>query len=46
MSDKGKVRKGDRVSWRTHGTETIGRGTRKITGRGRAAGRTVDDEKK
>lgn len=42
MPEKDNVRKGDRVSWRTHGTRTIGRVTRKITGRRRAAGRTVD----
>ncbi|WP_037568818.1 hypervirulence associated TUDOR domain-containing protein [Phaeacidiphilus oryzae] len=37
-----KPRKGDRVSWRSHGSSAVGRVTRRITGRTRAAGRTVD----
>ena len=39
---KNHFRKGDRVSWRSHGSTAVGRVTRKITGRTRAAGRTVD----
>ncbi|MBR7829292.1 DUF2945 domain-containing protein [Actinospica sp. MGRD01-02] len=41
MGKHGKVRVGDRVSWRSHGGRAVGRITRKITGRTRAAGRTV-----
>jgi hypothetical protein len=35
-------RKGDRVGWRSHGSEAVGRVWRRITRRTRAAGRTVD----
>ncbi|WP_420718613.1 DUF2945 domain-containing protein [Streptomyces sp. H51] len=35
-------RKGDKVAWRTHGTETTGTVERKIAERTKAAGRTVD----
>jgi hypothetical protein len=33
---------GERVSWSSHGSEAIGRVTRKITRRTRAAGRTAE----
>ncbi|MTD12657.1 DUF2945 domain-containing protein [Nakamurella sp. YIM 132087] len=36
------LKKGDRVSWQTHGTTTHGTVERKITSRTEAAGRTVD----
>lgn len=41
---KGKddLGKGDRVSWRSHGSTAVGKVKRKITDRTRAAGRTVD----
>jgi Hypervirulence associated proteins TUDOR domain len=39
---KKKLRKGDEVSWRSHGNETHGEVEREITGRTEAAGRTVD----
>lgn len=39
---KDDFRKGDRVSWRSHGSTAVGRITRRITGRTQAAGRTVD----
>lgn len=35
-------RKGDRVGWRSHGSEAVGRVKRRITRRTRAAGRRVD----
>ncbi|MEU5097978.1 DUF2945 domain-containing protein [Streptomyces sp. NPDC020996] len=35
-------RKGDKVAWRTHGTETTGTVEQKITERTEAAGRPVD----
>ncbi|MFF5973936.1 DUF2945 domain-containing protein [Streptomyces sp. NPDC012769] len=34
--------KGDKVAWRSHGSETEGRVEKKITKRTEAAGRTVD----
>ncbi|MFI1417467.1 DUF2945 domain-containing protein [Streptomyces sp. NPDC020731] len=37
-----KPRKGDRVSWKSHGSETEGTVEEKITERTEAAGRTVD----
>lgn len=37
-----ELHKGDRVSWRSHGSQAVGRVTRKITRRVRAAGRTVN----
>ncbi|AKZ59731.1 hypothetical protein SAM23877_6686 [Streptomyces ambofaciens ATCC 23877] len=41
--DKGEhLRKGDKVSWSTHGTRTEGEVEKKITERTEAAGRTVD----
>ena len=39
MSDD--LKKGDDVTWQTHGTETEGTVTRKITSDTEAAGRTV-----
>ncbi|MEU3254275.1 DUF2945 domain-containing protein [Streptomyces sp. NPDC006997] len=39
---KKELRKGDKVAWSTHGTETGGTVEKKITGRTEAAGRTVD----
>ncbi|MFE5393983.1 DUF2945 domain-containing protein [Streptomyces sp. NPDC056568] len=41
--DKGDhLKKGDKVSWSTHGTTTEGEVEKKITKRTEAAGRTVD----
>ncbi|MFJ5780033.1 DUF2945 domain-containing protein [Streptomyces sp. NPDC093094] len=37
-----KLRKGDKVAWKSHGSETEGQVEKKITGRTEAAGRTVD----
>ncbi|MEV5343237.1 DUF2945 domain-containing protein [Streptomyces sp. NPDC052676] len=34
--------KGDKVAWRSHGSETTGTVQKKITKRTKAAGRTVD----
>ncbi|MEE4546908.1 DUF2945 domain-containing protein [Streptomyces sp. V4-01] len=42
MAKHAKISEGDRVSWRSHGSTAIGTVKRKLTGRGRAAGRTVD----
>ncbi|GAA3773807.1 DUF2945 domain-containing protein [Streptomyces phyllanthi] len=42
MSGKQQPRKGDRVSWKSHGAETTGEVEKKITERTEAAGRTVD----
>ncbi|WP_217237923.1 DUF2945 domain-containing protein [Streptomyces sp. AC555_RSS877] len=39
---KKKPRKGDKVTWKSHGQEVPGKVTRKITERTEAAGRTVD----
>lgn len=39
---KGPFRKGDRVTWRSHGSTAVGKVKRKITERTRAGGRTVD----
>ena len=39
---KKKLRKGDEVSWRSHGNETQGEVERETTDRTEAAGRTVD----
>lgn len=41
MAKRRKVGVGDRVSWRSHGGQAIGRVTRRITGRTRAGGRMV-----
>lgn len=37
-----KISKGDRVSWRAHGSTAVGTVKRKITKRTRTAGRSVD----
>ncbi|UNS96108.1 DUF2945 domain-containing protein [Streptomyces tubbatahanensis] len=42
MGKDRKVREGDRVSWASHGSRAVGTVKKKITGRKRAAGRTVD----
>ncbi len=42
MAKHAKITKGDRVSWRSHGSTAIGTVKRKLVRRGRAAGRTVD----
>ncbi|MFJ7261432.1 DUF2945 domain-containing protein [Streptomyces globosus] len=39
---KDGLRKGDDVSWNSHGRKVTGKVRKKITGRTRAAGRTVD----
>ncbi|MET9291272.1 DUF2945 domain-containing protein [Streptomyces sp. NPDC003077] len=36
------LRKGDRVSWKSHGSEAVGKVEKKITRRTESAGRTVD----
>jgi hypothetical protein len=36
------LRKGDKVTWRSHGSEATGKVEKKITSRTEAAGRTVD----
>lgn len=36
------LRKGDKVTWRSHGQSVVGRVKKKIAERTRAAGRTVD----
>ncbi|MEV6179664.1 DUF2945 domain-containing protein [Streptomyces sp. NPDC052016] len=41
MSGKKQPRKGDRVSWKSHGSETTGKVEKKITERTEEAGRTV-----
>ncbi|WP_320781107.1 DUF2945 domain-containing protein [Streptomyces sp. CRN 30] len=41
--DEGKgLKKGDKVAWKSHGSEAEGKVEKKITGRTKAAGRTVD----
>ncbi|MFE2021422.1 DUF2945 domain-containing protein [Streptomyces sp. NPDC059499] len=40
-----KPKKGDKVTWKSHGQEVTGKVTRKHTDRTRAAGRTVDASK-
>jgi hypothetical protein len=42
MAKHAKITEGDRVSWRSHGGSAVGTVKRKLTGRGRVAGRTVD----
>jgi hypothetical protein len=37
-----KLKKGDEVAWKSHGSETGGKVEKKITERTEAAGRTVD----
>ncbi|MEU9137450.1 DUF2945 domain-containing protein [Streptomyces sp. NPDC048404] len=41
-SGKQALSKGEKVAWRSHGSETTGTVEKKITERTRAAGRTVD----
>ncbi|MFE0450917.1 DUF2945 domain-containing protein [Streptomyces sp. NPDC058914] len=41
MSGKKQPRKGDRVSWKSHRSETTGKVEKKITERTEEAGRTV-----
>lgn len=36
------LRKGDMITWSSHGSEATGKVEKKITGRAKAAGRTVD----
>lgn len=42
MAKKDRPRKGDRVAWKTHGTETTGKVEEEITERTQTGGRTVD----
>jgi len=42
MAKHSQLRKGERVTWRSHGGSAVGRVTRRVTGRARAGGRTVD----
>lgn len=42
---KDKLRKGDSVSWKSHGQNVAGKVKKKITDRTRAADRTVDAAK-
>lgn len=42
MAKHQKISRGDRVSWRSHAGTAVGTVTRKITGRSKVAGRTVD----
>lgn len=37
-----EFKKGDRVKWKSHGAEAVGRVERKLTSRTEAGGRTVD----
>ncbi|MGI5429201.1 DUF2945 domain-containing protein [Streptomyces sp. CA-179760] len=41
-SEGGKPKKGDKVTWSSHGSRTEGEVEKEITERTRAAGRTVD----
>ncbi|MER7896485.1 DUF2945 domain-containing protein [Streptomyces sp. NPDC096046] len=41
-SDSGKPKKGDQVTWSSHGNRTEGEVEREITERSEASGRTVD----
>ncbi|CAM5593402.1 MULTISPECIES: DUF2945 domain-containing protein [Streptomyces] len=41
-SDENEPSKGDKVAWKSHGSETTGTVEKKITERTEAAGRTVD----
>ncbi|MER5893819.1 DUF2945 domain-containing protein [Streptomyces sp. NPDC001876] len=46
MTEKdARPKKGDKVTWKSHGQELTGKVTRKHTDRTRAAGRTVDASK-
>lgn len=40
--ERGKLKKGDKVSWRSHGSRVEGEVEKEITERTEAAGRTVD----
>ncbi|MGW7350432.1 DUF2945 domain-containing protein [Streptomyces sp. Z26] len=42
MAKHKKFEKNERVAWASHGSQALGRVKRKITGRARAGGRTVD----
>ncbi|MEU9294187.1 MULTISPECIES: DUF2945 domain-containing protein [Streptomyces] len=42
MAEKDDLKKGDEVAWKSHGQNVTGKVKKKITDRGRAAGRTVD----
>ncbi|MFF7333650.1 HVA1 family protein [Streptomyces sp. NPDC008150] len=42
MAKDKKLRKGDRVSWGSHGHTVPGEVKKKVTGRAEVAGRTVD----
>jgi hypothetical protein len=42
MAGDRRPREGDRVSWKSHGGEAVGKVEKKITDRRRAGGRTVD----
>jgi hypothetical protein len=42
MSDSENLKKGEKVTWRSHGQEVHGTVEEKITSRTEAAGRTVD----
>ncbi|WP_405446086.1 DUF2945 domain-containing protein [Streptomyces erythrochromogenes] len=42
MAGEDKHARGDEVSWKSHGRTVNGKVARKITARGRVAGRTVD----
>jgi hypothetical protein len=41
MTGKKRLRKGDEVTWKSHGSETSGKVEREVTGRTEAAGRQV-----
>ncbi|MDF6017881.1 DUF2945 domain-containing protein [Streptomyces sp. JH34] len=45
MAEEKKLKKGDSVSWQSHGHSVQGKVKRKITKRTEAAGRTVDASK-
>ncbi len=45
MAEKEPLHEGDKVTWRSHGTEVHGTVEEKITERTEAAGRTVDASK-
>ncbi|KAF4407520.1 MULTISPECIES: DUF2945 domain-containing protein [Streptomyces] len=42
MAERSRPRKGDRVAWKSHGSEAVGEVEEEITERTEAAGRTVD----
>ncbi|MFI8306311.1 DUF2945 domain-containing protein [Streptomyces sp. NPDC085927] len=45
MAKDKRLRKGDQVSWSSHGQSVLGKVKKKITERTEAAGRTVDASK-